>query len=56
MTFRFRNLALGTALASGVAAAAAAEDVTIRHLSTPGGLAAHELAQELGYFAAPASR
>ena len=50
MTFRFRNLALGTALASGLAAAAAAEDVTIRHLSTPGGLAAHELAQELGYF------
>ena len=50
MTFRFRDLLLGTALASGLATAASAEDVTIRYLTTQGGLAAHELAQELGYF------
>ena len=50
MTFTFRRLALGTALATGFAAAASAEDVTIRYLTTQGGLAAHELAQELGYF------
>jgi len=50
MTFRFRNLLLGTALASGLAAAASAEDVTIRYLGERGGIFAHELAQELGYF------
>ena len=50
MTFRFRNLALGTALASGLAASVSAEDIAIRYLANQGGLAAHELAQELGYF------
>ena len=50
MTIPFRSLALGAALASGLAATATAEDVTIRYLASQGGLSAHELAQELGYF------
>lgn len=49
MTF-LRSLALGTVLASGFVAGASAEDVTIRYLATQGGLSAHELASELGYF------
>ncbi len=49
MTF-LRSLTLGTALASGLAAGASAEDVTIRYLTSQGGLSAHELASELGYF------
>ena len=51
MTFRFRSLAARPRLlAAGLAAAASAEDVTIRYLASHGGLAAHELAEELGYF------
>lgn len=50
MTFPFRSLALGAAIASGFAATASAEDVTIRYLASQGGLAAHELANQLGYF------
>jgi ABC-type nitrate/sulfonate/bicarbonate transport system substrate-binding protein len=49
MTTFIRTLALG-ALLTGSSTVAFAEDVTIRYLATQGGLAAHELAQELGYF------
>lgn len=49
MTFAFRNLALTTALGLAFAPAAQA-DVTIRYLASHGGLSAHELAAELGYF------
>ena len=39
------------ALASGLAVhRRAADEVTIRYLASQGGLAAHELADELGYF------
>lgn len=48
MTRIFRNLALTTAL--GLLAAPALADVNIRYLSSQGGLSAHELAAELGYF------
>lgn len=41
------GFAVATALTAG---AAQAEDVTLRYLASHGGLAAHELAQELGYF------
>ncbi len=44
----FRTFALSTAL--GFALTPAFADVTIRYLSSQGGLAAHELAAELGYF------
>jgi ABC-type nitrate/sulfonate/bicarbonate transport system substrate-binding protein len=50
MTVPFRSLTLAAILASGVAASATADDVTIRYLASQGGLAAHELADELGYF------
>ena len=50
MTFSFHRLALGAALATGFATAVSAEDVTIRYLASQGGLSAHELAKELGYF------
>jgi ABC-type nitrate/sulfonate/bicarbonate transport system substrate-binding protein len=43
-------LTLSTALATLLATTAFAEDVTLRYLSSQGGLSAHELAQELGYF------
>src|SRR5688500_2021190 len=49
MTLSLRNLALTTALGLAFAGAAQAE-VTIRYLASHGGLSAHELAQELGYF------
>ncbi|TNC48547.1 ABC transporter substrate-binding protein [Rubellimicrobium rubrum] len=48
MTFPFR--ALSTALTTVVATSASAEEVTLRYLASQGGLSAHELAQELGYF------
>ncbi|MGB3339777.1 MAG: ABC transporter substrate-binding protein [Devosia sp.] len=50
MTFSFRSFALATTILSGFAGAATAEDVTIRYLGGSGGLAAYELADELGYF------
>lgn len=50
MTFSFRKFALATTVLAGLTSAAAAEDVTIRYLGNAGGLAAHELAAELGYF------
>lgn len=49
MTSLFRTFAL-TALLSGTATLATAEDVTLRYLATQGGLSAFELAAELGYF------
>lgn len=49
MSFSFRTLALTTALGLSIATAASA-DVTIRYLASQGGLNAHELAAELGYF------
>lgn len=51
MTFHARNLLLSAAITLGlVAPAAAADDVKLRYLASQGGLSAHELAQELGYF------
>ena len=49
MTITIRTLALTTALGLSLAAPAQA-DVTIRYLASHGGLSAHELADELGYF------
>ena len=49
MTFSFRTLALTTALGLSFVTTASA-DVTIRYLASQGGLNAHELAAELGYF------
>lgn len=48
MTFNFRTLALSTAL--GLTLSPALADVNIRFLASQGGLSAHELAFELGYF------
>lgn len=48
MTFTIRTLAFSAALAFGLTPASA--DVTIRYLASQGGLSAHELAAELGYF------
>jgi ABC-type nitrate/sulfonate/bicarbonate transport system substrate-binding protein len=50
MTITFRTLALGTVFAIGTTSIASAEGVTLRYLQSHGGLNAHELAQELGYF------
>ena len=51
MTFHPRNLLLSAAVTLGLTAPAAAADaVTLRYLASQGGLSAHELAQELGYF------
>ncbi len=49
MTSLIRTLSLTTALGLGLATAAHA-DVTIRYLASQGGLNAHELAAELGYY------
>jgi ABC-type nitrate/sulfonate/bicarbonate transport system substrate-binding protein len=48
MTRILRTLALSTAL--GLSLSPAWADVTIRYLASQGGLSAHELAAELGYF------
>ena len=48
MTFNLRTLALSTAL--GLTLSPAWADVNIRYLASQGGLSAHELAAELGYF------
>ncbi|ACI57796.1 NMT1/THI5 like domain protein (plasmid) [Rhizobium leguminosarum bv. trifolii WSM2304] len=51
MTFHPRNLLLPAVIALGLATpAAAAATVKLRYLASQGGLAAHELADELGYF------
>jgi hypothetical protein len=48
MTLSLRVLALSTAL--GLTFSPALADVNIRYLASQGGLSAHELAAELGYF------
>jgi ABC-type nitrate/sulfonate/bicarbonate transport system substrate-binding protein len=51
MTFHSRKLALSAALAIALSGTAfAAEEVKFRYLASQGGLSAHELAAELGYF------
>ncbi len=50
MTFSFHSFALATTVLVGFSGVATAEDVTIRYLGGSGGLSAHELAAELGYF------
>ncbi|MBX5162652.1 MULTISPECIES: ABC transporter substrate-binding protein [unclassified Rhizobium] len=51
MTFHPRNLLLPAVIALGLATpAAAADTIKLRYLASQGGLAAHELADELGYF------
>ncbi|PDV87881.1 sulfonate ABC transporter substrate-binding protein [Rhizobium sp. H4] len=51
MTFHPRNLLLPAVIAFGLATpAAAADTVKLRYLASQGGLAAHELADALGYF------
>jgi ABC-type nitrate/sulfonate/bicarbonate transport system substrate-binding protein len=50
MTFSLRTLALTTALVTTISGTAFADDVTLRYLGSSGGLSAHELAAELGYF------
>ncbi|MDF0696039.1 ABC transporter substrate-binding protein [Rhizobium sp. MC63] len=51
MTFHPRNLLLPAVIALGLATPAAAADaVKLRYLASQGGLAAHELAEALGYF------
>ncbi|WP_210879480.1 ABC transporter substrate-binding protein [Roseovarius autotrophicus] len=49
MTYRFKSIIAGVALSLS-AATAQAEDVTLRYLSYHGGVSAHELAKELGFF------
>ncbi|APG87920.1 sulfonate ABC transporter substrate-binding protein (plasmid) [Sinorhizobium americanum CCGM7] len=51
MTFHSRKLLLSAALFLGITGAATAADaIKLRYLASQGGLAAHELAAELGYF------
>ncbi|QJX09751.1 MULTISPECIES: ABC transporter substrate-binding protein [Rhizobium] len=51
MTFHPRHLLLPAVIALGLTSpAAAADTVKLRYLASQGGLAAHELAAELGYF------
>lgn len=51
MTFHPRKLALSVALAIALSSSAfAADEVKFRYLASQGGLSAHELAAELGYF------
>lgn len=51
MIFNSRKLALSAALAIALSSSAfAAEEVKFRYLASQGGLSAHELAAELGYF------
>lgn len=50
MTYTFKSLVSAAAISLGIAGAAQSEEVTLRHLSDSGGISAHELARELGYF------
>ncbi|RQP06499.1 MAG: ABC transporter substrate-binding protein [Paracoccus sp. BP8] len=50
MTHPLTRIALGSALAALLSTAAHAEEVTMRFMASHGGLNAHELAWELGYF------
>ena len=45
-----KHVLISLALSTTLTAPAWAEDVTLRYLASHGGIAAHELAQELGYF------
>lgn len=50
MTYSFRTLLAAAATTVTLTGTAQAEDVTLRFLASHGGISAHELAQELGYF------
>lgn len=50
MTHRFKTILFAGALSLGMASAVFAEEVTLRYLTEHGGVSAHELARELGYF------
>lgn len=50
MTFHSRKLLFSAAILFGLTSAASAEEVKLRYLASQGGLAAHELAAQLGYF------
>ncbi|SON58413.1 putative aliphatic sulfonates-binding protein precursor (plasmid) [Hartmannibacter diazotrophicus] len=50
MNYHVKSVVTATALLFGLAGAARADDVTLRFLASHGGVSAHELAQELGYF------
>lgn len=50
MTYHLKSFIAATALTFTLSGAALAEDVTLRFLAGHGGVSAHELAQELGYF------
>lgn len=51
MTFHFRQFLLSAAMTIALSGSAfAAEEVKFRYLASQGGLSAHELAAELGYF------
>lgn len=50
MTITFTPIIAAAALTLGLSGAALAEDVTLRFLTSHGGVSAHELARELGYF------
>ena len=51
MTYHTRKLLLSVAISIGLSGSAyAAEEIKFRYLTSQGGLSAHELAAELGYF------
>lgn len=50
MTITFKPVLAATALMLGLSGTALAEDVTLRFLAGHGGISAHELALDLGYF------
>lgn len=50
MTYSLRTLLAAAAASVTLTGTAQAEDVTLRFLASHGGISAHELAQELGYF------
>ncbi|ATG47811.1 sulfonate ABC transporter substrate-binding protein [Celeribacter ethanolicus] len=50
MTYSFRTLLAAAAASVALTGTAQADDVTLRFLASHGGISAHELAQELGYF------
>ncbi|WP_296102539.1 ABC transporter substrate-binding protein [uncultured Agrobacterium sp.] len=50
MTFHSRKLLLSAAFLLSFTTIASAEEIKLRYLASQGGLAAHELAEKLGYF------
>ena len=50
MTYPFKTLLSAAALSLGITGPSQAEEVTLRYLTEHGGVSAHELALELGYF------